>query len=64
MLRIKFSDTVRQVLEKHGIKDEKLESALTDLFNGFERRLLSTDFVEEFTEQQEFLRNRRNQFRG
>ncbi|KMK77628.1 hypothetical protein [Alkalihalobacillus pseudalcaliphilus] len=49
----KFDDTVRSVMQKHNVQDEKLELVLIDLFRHFESHLLNGDFVKEVTKKQD-----------
>lgn len=35
-----FKNDVREIFKKHGLKDEKLESVVGDLFSSFENHLL------------------------
>lgn len=58
-----FNDSVRQTLQGHNIEDEKLESALSDLFNQFERRVLSREFIEEIAKHQDREKDRIERFR-
>mgnify|MGYP007135336839 CR=1 FL=1 len=64
MLRYGFDNKVSQILKSHQIEDEKLKRALTDLFNEFERKILSRDFIEAITEHQEREKRRRQRIRG
>lgn len=63
MIRYGFDSKVSQILKSHQIEDEKLKRALTDLFNEFERKILSRDFIEAITEHQEREKERRRIFR-
>ena len=47
VLHKKFDDSVRKVLKKHEIQDEKLEPALIDLFNAFQSHLLRDGFADD-----------------
>jgi len=62
MLRSDFKDTVRQTLQRYDVKDEKLESTLTDLFSAFEQRMLSSEFAEKVSEHQERKAKRESRF--
>ena len=64
MLRYGFDSKVSQILKLHQIEDEKLERALADLFNEFERKILSRDFIEAITGHQEREKRRQQRFRG
>ncbi|PAE90948.1 hypothetical protein [Shouchella clausii] len=58
MLR-SFDDSVRKVLQHHGVEDEKLEASLIDLFSQYEKRVLSDSFVEEIAKKLDRRDNRR-----
>lgn len=58
MLR-SFDDSVRKVLQHHGVEDEKLEASLIDLFSQYEKRVLSDSFVTEIAKKLDRRDNRR-----
>lgn len=58
-MRNKFGESVGFLLKKHGVEDEKLEQALSDLFDSFENHLLNGDFVKEVTQKQNRATERR-----
>lgn len=68
-MRNSFSANVKRLFEKHGIEDEKLELVIAELFDDFQKHLLSpsSGFANEITKKQNFDKNidrrRRNQFR-
>jgi len=63
MLLRSFKEDISQTLKSHNIEDEKLESALTELFSKFERRILSKDFAEEITKRQKRDKRTRDSFK-
>lgn len=40
-----FDESIKETFEKHGVDNKELESALIDVFNSFESRILSQDFT-------------------
>lgn len=59
-----FEDDIRNTFQRHGVQDDKLENAIVELFEKYDRRVLSNDFIEKIEQQLDKRAIRRRRARG